>query len=197
VTVKTCRICKASKPEADFYGDRTRRDGLQTKCKTCTKETNSTRYLVHGAKSTYKKSGNKARYARYRAEYLARRTVELQTVRGRLYGVFAVARDRSAKLKREFTITLDWLMVRWADIGGCCEVSGLPLTLERNPPGKRFFNPLNPSIDRRDNSKGYTPANVRIVAVIVNLALNGFGDEVFVRMCKAVAARNSVVPPLP
>lgn len=198
--MKTCSHCKLSQPPTGFHRDATRADGLQSRCKACTKLTNALRYAADPAKNheasraRYAAKGaeqNAARYAKYREQYLKRRDAELETARGRLYSVFAVARDRARKHGREFDITLDWLMLRWADNKGLCEVSGLPLTLDRDLAGDRRFQPFNPSLDRRDNARGYTPDNVRIVCVLVNLALNGFGDETFIRVCKAVAARNA------
>lgn len=199
--MKTCWICKTSKPLDAFHRDRTKTDGLQARCKDCTKLTNATRYAATTVESLVAsrkryiavgKHQNKERYAKYRAQYLARRSAELETVRGRLYSVFARARDRSRRYKRDFDITLDWLMLRWIENDGRCEMSGLPLTLDRDLSGARFYAPMNPSLDRRDNSKGYTTDNTRIVAVMVNLGLNGFGDRAFIRMCKAVTARNPV-----
>jgi 5-methylcytosine-specific restriction endonuclease McrA len=37
VVTKQCNRCKAVKPVDEFYGDRTARDGLQGKCKDCSK----------------------------------------------------------------------------------------------------------------------------------------------------------------
>jgi len=197
--LKTCWVCKVPKTLDLFHRDRTKADGRQARCAACTKGLNASRYAANKTESNEAsraryaaigKHDNAARYQRYRDAYLQRRTAELETVRGRLYSVFAAARDRAQKNDLECLITLDWLMLRWVEIRGCCEVSGLPLTLDRDLTGRRFYAPLNPSLDRRDNDKGYTPENTRIVCVLVNLGLNRFGDEAFIRVCRAVAARN-------
>lgn len=44
-----------------------------------------------------------------------------------------------------------------------------------------------PSLDRIDNSKGYTPDNIRIVAWIINHSRGELTTEEFIDMCKAVA----------
>lgn len=197
--MKTCNVCKVPKPQAEFHKDRTARDGLQGRCKACTVISNAKRYAAdplkrnEASRARYArvgKAGNVDRYAKYRDQYLVRRDVDLTSVRGRLYGVFSIARARSVKLEREFTITLDWVLDRWLSIQGRCEMTDIPMTLTRNPPGKRFLNPFNPSLDRRDNREGYTPDNTRIVCVAVNIGKNHFTDEAYFQICCAIAARH-------
>jgi predicted molibdopterin-dependent oxidoreductase YjgC len=67
---------------------------------------------------------------------------------------------------------------------GKCKLTNIDFTFKLKETQKNF-NPFNPSIDRIDSSKGYTKDNVRIVCVIVNLALNEFGEENFKIMCQS------------
>lgn len=41
---KTCPRCGLSKPHAEFYADRTRRDGLQAYCRECERERGRVRW---------------------------------------------------------------------------------------------------------------------------------------------------------
>lgn len=191
---KLCRRCKVEKPLAAFSMDSAARDKRQGNCKECQREIgtayrkknpeyqprkNRERYAAKG------KAENPARYQRHKESNLMRRDAELRSLRGRLYSIFKAAKDRSAKIDREFSIDIEWLLARFNDIGGKCEVTGITLTLERNDAGERFQNPFNPSLDRRDCTKGYTPENTRIVCVMANLAMNRFGDDAFHQMCSA------------
>ncbi len=63
-----------------------------------------------------------------------------------------------------------------------CSVTGVPLSTEWNGPGK---NPWAPSIDRIDNSAGYTKGNVRLVCWAYNLAKGEWPDAVFEQLAKA------------
>lgn len=68
--------------------------------------------------------------------------------------------------------------------GGVCEVSGMKLVLDGAP-----HNPLQPSIDRIDSSRGYDPDNIRIVCVAVNYCMSEWGERVFKSVAAAVTAR--------
>lgn len=89
---------------------------------------------------------------------------------------------------REFTVTTQDIMDLAKRQDYRCAVSGLPF--DTDLPGHNLRNPFGPSIDRLDCAKGYTPDNIRIVCVIVNLALNSFGDEALLKMCRAVCEQN-------
>lgn len=69
---------------------------------------------------------------------------------------------------------------------GRCEVSGVPFNFEVH--GKR--RPFAPSIDRIDSDKGYSPENTRLVCHAVNVGMNCWGDGPFLRICRALAARD-------
>lgn len=60
--------------------------------------------------------------------------------------------------------------------GGRCQVTGV--YFDRRKPHGSNRAPFAPSIDRIDNSRGYTADNVRLVCQIANLAMNVWGDAV-------------------
>ena len=72
------------------------------------------------------------------------------------YKIFNAAKHRAKKSGLEFTICLNDLVV--PDL---CPILMTPLTRD----GSRWNSP---SIDRVDNSKGYTPDNVRIISTFAN-----------------------------
>jgi len=62
----------------------------------------------------------------------------------------------------EFTLTKDWVIGKLN--AGICELSGLPLEIAQAGTAN------SPSLDRRDNSKGYTPDNCQLITVQANRA---------------------------
>lgn len=195
---KICRVCRIEKVAADFSRDTRAHDGLQSACKPCQKvgakewrrlnpdyasTKGVTRYTLIGHLE------NGERYERNRPAYRARQDLFLRTVRGRLYSLVNSAACRSRKVGMVCDIDLDWALALWSRQDGCCALTGIPMTLERNPNGERFYMPFSPSLDRILASGGYTRDNVRLVCVIVNLALNRFGDGPFGEMCLAYAGR--------
>jgi len=64
---------------------------------------------------------------------------------------------------------------------GRCAVTGIPFDFSKTGECKRA--PYQPSIDRIDNSKGYTPENIRLVCLAVNIAMSDWGEEVFSSIC--------------
>jgi hypothetical protein len=92
-------------------------------------------------------------------------------------------RVRSASLRREFDLSHEWLIAELERCDYRCTLTGIPFQADRID-GKRA-NPFAPSIDRIDNSRGYTPDNVRLVLTSVNLALSDFGLDHLDEICRA------------
>lgn len=78
----------------------------------------------------------------------------------------------------------DELEELWRRSGGRCELTGIEFNVD--PHGNCVKRPWAPSIDRKDNAKGYEFENCRLVCTAVNLALNEFGDEVLMRIARAL-----------
>tara|TARA_R110002073_G_scaffold59781_2_gene150237 strand:- start:6270 stop:6764 length:495 start_codon:yes stop_codon:yes gene_type:complete len=66
-----------------------------------------------------------------------------------------------------------------------CAVSGMNLEWEYNSPHKV-------SIDRIDNTKGYTKDNIRLVCKQVNYGISSFSIDNFYTMCKSVVEHNGL-----
>jgi hypothetical protein len=66
-----------------------------------------------------------------------------------------------------------------------CALSGLPFSFERAP-GIRIL-PYAPSVDRIDNTAGYSTTNCRVVLACVNLARNCMSDTLFQTVAKSIA----------
>lgn len=71
---------------------------------------------------------------------------------------------------------------------GICQKSGIPLDMSLGQTGKAV--PFGPSIDRKDNDKGYRYDNIQIVSNIYNIGKNKHREIDFIAMCCAVAERH-------
>lgn len=100
------------------------------------------------------------------------------------------ARTRATKKGLGLDITWEYIYVSM--LGGNCAVSGLPFGYVTK--GRSKLNPFAPSVDRIDNSRGYTIDNVQIVQSAYNRGKND-GEEIdFIAMCCAVAERHASDP---
>lgn len=101
-----------------------------------------------------------------------------------LFGsMMARAREKDTR-----ALTKDEFNAIWNRANGRCEITGIRFGFYEGSIGGR--RPWSPSLDRIDSSKGYTPDNCRLVCTCVNLAMSEWPDDVFLRMCRAVAKRN-------
>lgn len=89
-------------------------------------------------------------------------------------------RKRSLKTSKQYEIDLPVLIKMYQKQEGRCAVTGVTM---RKPIKPR--DPFQPSIDRINSQKGYTPKNIRIVCLIVNMAMFTWGQDDFDRMVKA------------
>lgn len=94
------------------------------------------------------------------------------------------AKKRAAAKGVAFTITNEDSEALWRRCGSCCEVTKIPFNVSAETAGER--RPYAPSIDRIDCRQGYTPENVRVVCVAVNIAMNEWGEDVLYRVCTAL-----------
>jgi len=96
-------------------------------------------------------------------------------------------RHMAKKAGIPFSLTLGWFKANLQR--GTCQVTGLEFVkpvYQRGNRGQR--GPYTPSVDRIDNTKGYTPDNCRMVIWMANLAKNSYSDIDFARLCKAFTA---------
>jgi hypothetical protein len=197
ILTKRCTKCKKMHPIMNFYKDRMSKDGLQHAFKPCTKINNkifkekNPDYHERKGKEKYaykmveNPNFNRERYLKNQNNFLEARDKWSRSVRGRMASIRDSARDRAKAANRIFDIDIDFLENMYNNQNGKCSLTGIDFTLDRNPDKKRVYMPWSPSLDRIDSSLGYTKENVRLVCVMVNLALNKFGDIAFDKMCRS------------
>lgn len=97
------------------------------------------------------------------------------TLNGRIKTLIASARRRAYKKGIKFELTIEWLEDKFIKQKGRCLLTNLELEIKEG----LGINPLSPSLDRRDPSKGYTFDNTRLVCTAINIALSNFGEKTF------------------
>lgn len=190
---RKCWKCKNEKELTNefFSKDSIDKFGFQKACKICQKETakkykeTHTEYFKEKNKEHYNKESNPERYQKYKVQFLTGRDKQRTSIRGRMGELLSSAKGRAKNKNLPIDIDLDFLLNLYEQQNGKCKLTNLELKFERNKDSKQNFMPFSPSLDKVDASKGYTKDNVRLVCVIVNLALNNFGEETFKIMCQA------------
>jgi len=121
---------------------------------------------------------NKEDIARRRAKAYYSNNYEI-----RIKQMLQSAEKRARKINVIFDLDFNYLITLYQSQHGKCAVTGLNFVLEKQ--GNYSRRPFAPSLDRINNSEGYTKDNVRLVCTIVNLSLSEFGDKVFDQMCES------------
>lgn len=95
------------------------------------------------------------------------------------------AKRRAAKASLTFSLTRGWVAERLD--AGTCEATGIPFAWPDYEAGLlNAAGPYSASIDRIDPTKGYTPANCRLVVWIFNRAKYKWGDTDMVRLAAGI-----------
>lgn len=96
---------------------------------------------------------------------------------------------RTNAKKKNVIFDLDFKVVHAIILSQCskCALTGIDFDYA-NYIGIRF-RPFAPSIDRRDNARGYTYDSIQIVCAMVNRAKNECSQEMFDAMCIARAEK--------
>ena len=102
-----------------------------------------------------------------------------------------IAKRRAAKSQVPFSLTTDHALELLKAQQFRCAVSGLPLAAF--PGSRSSYDPYGVSVDRIDPYEGYVEGNVRLVALIVNVAMSRWGEAPLLRMAESLVAL-SVAP---
>ncbi|WDS36252.1 hypothetical protein [Pseudoxanthomonas sp.] len=113
----------------------------------------------------------KERAESQRAELKLRRADPLMVYLKRM---LCSARKNAARKGLSCTISDEDIWTLLNRSARACEVTNVPFALDRHAAGR---SPLAPSMDRLDDSKGYSLENVRLVCQIANLAMNVWDDR--------------------
>lgn len=100
--------------------------------------------------------------------------------------MLAMAKNRAKVQEIPFDIDHEYLLDLWDYQSGHCAVSGQLLDLSQ--PTEFSCNPDSPSLDKIVPKLGYIKGNVRFVCYQVNMALNEYGEDQLIEMCRRVVA---------
>ena len=99
---------------------------------------------------------------------------------------------RAARKGIDCSISAKWVLSRYYAQGGKCLVSGIKMELRNGTEPRK--SPYQLSVDRIDSKKGYTKSNCRLVILAVNLAMNNWGENVFLEIARRTAQERSATP---
>lgn len=192
-----CSICKISKPVECFHKNKRVARGYQFWCIDCRKEWLKKRRAEMTPEEIDKMRARDQRLSA--ATYKKRkdgllppmkrltREEKHASIGWRASNILYTAKKRQREQFEPFSIDRAWIMEKLKR--GKCEKSGLDFDFTA-PDGSRR-NPFSPSLDRIDNSKGYTKENCQIVCTIYNLAKSDYDENLFIQFCKDVAHFNA------
>lgn len=181
----TCPLCNNSRPLISFVPHRVH-------CQICEDDTQDAKRAL--AEQEAQDRELEERYAKYQAFVLApfyeaapsylTSTVEVVR-RKRVISVLRSAAKRSYDKGMEFNLSVEWAEDKIKS--GRCEVTGLQFEVAFDlETGSTIRSPWHPTIDRRDNSKGYTPENAQMVVWIYNRAKAEHHEDDVLRMAHAL-----------
>ena len=108
------------------------------------------------------------------------REKKYSTIEGRIPTFLVSCRNNAQKRGNEFDLTAQDLIDMWAKQEGTCCYSGFQMELQPN-------SPFSVSVERVDNSIGYTVENTVLVCKAVNSMKSSMTGEQFLMFCRAVA----------
>ena len=192
---KFCTKCNTFKVKTSFGKDSTRREGLCIYCKVCTNSVrraskkknraNNVKYnREYRAKNREKWNENERRYYSENSEKLGANAKKWRESYSGTFRLLHIAAKARAKKKGLPYLIDDKVMIEMSRAqADRCALTGIDFDFTSE---LGFINrPYAPSVDRIDNSKGYTPDNIQIVCVIVNKAKNEYPQDMFDEMCLA------------
>lgn len=188
--MKVCNKCLASLPVTAFARNRAAQDGLQKRCRECSRADNRASYERNRDRHKQRYRDNhaeiRARQKRYRAnhidDYKAIADRYRASIEGRTKQLLQASMLRARRCCMVFALSEQ--RVKDALRRGVCERTGIAFDLE--PHATLKINPMAPSLDRIDSFQGYTDENIQVVVAAYNIGKNQMSDEQFVWFCEQV-----------
>ncbi len=184
---KTCNLSGLLQSDNNFYKNNRTKDGLVSRCKECVKEwrKNNPEIIKQWCQDNeeHRREYQKNWQKKHQKEILEKNRKWNENINNRLSRLLKAAHKRSKIKKISSDIDIEWLLEKYNEQNGKCLLTGIEFDLTHS--NKKYHrNPFSPSLDRIDNSKGYTKSNTRLVCVWINIAIGEYGEENFLIMIK-------------
>jgi hypothetical protein len=170
LTEKECFTCKTVKPAEDFPKNPGLIGGLHTYCKTCSNTKNK--------ENEYYKTSQQVRKERLRTDPEYKLHVLSEKNKNRKKNIVTSllinCRNRAKERNLEFDLTKEDIIVP-----ALCPILLKPLIC-----GDKNDYSFSPSVDRIDNSKGYTKDNIQVISMKANKMKNNATKEELLNFAK-------------
>lgn len=139
---RICNKCNKDLPLTDFYfyKNKSKLEGFERDCKECFKKRRMDNYYTPEGKEKNRLSSTKSK----------RKIVSEHPERALLWA----ATQRANKKGIECSISINDIIIPTH-----CPILGIPLFRS-----KKYMCPNSPSLDRIDNTKGYSPGNIIVIS---------------------------------
>lgn len=187
--MKRCTKCGVEKSLDDYLFHK-KRNHFVAECRSCV-SIRAREYILKNKDKVKQKV--KENWKKYKDKYDEKhgdksaklRLERYKTIEGRTNAIFTNSKTRAKKLGIENSLFKEF--VYFSLFMGKCQATGFKFDLHTT---SSVRNPFAPSIDRKDNNKGYTIDNVQIVCSMYNMGKNEHDEIDFIAICMAVAEMN-------
>ena len=161
---KFCNRCKTQKSTDLFSKKKTAKDGLCSNCKECEKLIHKAYYEKNRETILEKDKQKRKLGLRVKSKPTLKTRLEQNSKRKELrrkspeLSLYTEAKNRAKEKGLEFSILLDDIFVP-----PVCPILLIPLKT-----GTGKLQSSSPSLDRVDNSKGYTKDNIMVISYLAN-----------------------------
>ena len=175
MSYKLCKKCGVLKEYSEYYVDKARGYGVSCNCKECTRAYNRKHSMLDDSVAK-----RRARSLKNRDNIEMRKKAKdnskkhYNSLLGRAKSLLKTTTRRSSKFgKVDNPVDIEFILERLKL--GKCEVTGIAFDYDNK--FNTCKNPLSPSIDRIDSTKGYSKDNARIVLWQYNLMRGELTDD--------------------
>ena len=171
--MKPCVRCKVLKTDDEFG---IWRNKIRKTCIFCLSK--QTKWRTQDTIKIRASTSRKTYYAKNKEKIMIGWSSRLKTPEGRLKKILATIRTKYSS-----NLDIEYLMQMFNKQNGRCLLTDIEFQFD--PMDGYRSNPFVISIDKITPALGYVKGNVRLVCLIVNFALNEWGEEIFKYMCQS------------
>ena len=131
----------------------------------------------HGKHSDWRLTKKKDGYEYIRCGYCYRDAASNFAKNNPIYALWNYAKQHSKNNKTKYNITTDDIEKKLKEQKNKCIYTRTKFNLTNN----------RASLDRNDPKKGYTPNNIQLTSISINIMKSDFSESKFIKLCKLIA----------